>query len=272
MPRRFTVQNSFSAVAPGQTATVDLSPTGKYHQLRLQYGTATVGGPTQANMEAEVTEIRVKVNGKGQRVFTAAELFTINAYHGVAVTDGFLPIMFSEPWKRTIVGEDQVGWGMADVETFQIEVDIAGGALSPTLSLTAVKDVVNIPMGPIVKWRRFQVPVSAIGVFNLTSLPKSDAYNALHCFSGNIDDVLVRVDQEDVFEAVLADVNEYYAQNGFAPQASMFHIDFQATARLADSLSMVRANDQLVSEYRIDFNMSAAVAFNMITETIGFRD
>ncbi len=272
MARKLIDLPSFSSVAAGATAAIDLPVTDIYHSLRLNYGTSTAGGPTQANMESEITEIRVKVNGVVQRTMSAAQLFALNAYHGIPVNDGFLPIYFSEPWRRSAQGEDSLAWGMADVETFQVEVDIAAGATNPTLSATAVKEAASRAMGPIVKWRRFRVPVAAVGVVNVSTLPKNDAYYALHAISGNVSDVTVKVDEREVFQATAANASAYYKEQGFTPQTGYFHVDFAPTGRVADALPMRDARGNRVSDFQVDFNMSAAASFDLITETLGLRD
>lgn len=272
--RDFIATNSFNAVAPGATATLDL-PTGAliYHGLQILYGTGTVGGANQANMEAEITAVRIKLNGKVQRRFSAAELFAINAFHGIGFEAGILPIFFSEPWRRTGEGEDALAWGMADIDTFQIEIDIAGGATAPTLEARAEVMRGNRNLGPITKWRRYTVPVSGIGIVNYTTLPKNDAYYKLHCFSGNVAAIDVRVDQLERFEATAARnearLRQVYAKS---PQAGVFHAVFDPTDRVSDALQMRKADGSPVSEFRIDFDMSVAASFDMIAETLGPRD
>jgi hypothetical protein len=277
MPRNFITTNSFNAVAPGQKATLSLSVGGfAYHGLLLTYGTATAGGPTRVNMEAELTQIALKINGKEQRVFSAAQLFAINEVNGIAFAPGFLPIFFSEPWRRTVVGEDGLGWGTGDVATFTVEVDIDAGATSPTLEARALVDRTNRPLGPIVKWRRFTVPVSATGIVNVTTLPKSDAYYRLHAFSTLIDDVEVKVDQVEVFKATDAQMRELYAEQGLSVPAALTSIIFDATQRVGDALPMfVQTGPKTtrpVSEFRVDYNMNTATSFTLITETVGERD
>ncbi|WP_375595854.1 major capsid protein P2 [Algihabitans albus] len=272
--RDFIATNSFNAVAPGATATLDL-PTGAliYHGLQILYGTGTAGGPTQANIEAEITAVRIKLNGKVQRRFSAAELFAINAFHGVGFETGIVQVFFSEPWRRTAEGEDALAWGMLDIDTFQIEVDIAGSATSPTLEARAEVMRGNRNLGPITKWRRYTVPVSGVGTVNYTTLPKNDAYFKLHCFSGDVTAIDVRVDQLERFEATaarnVARLKQVYAK---APQSGVFHAVFDPTDRVSDALSMRRPDGMEVSEFRVDFEMGAANSFNMITETIGPRD
>lgn len=278
--RRLISLPSFSPVAAGSTATLDLPTISVYDQLRLHYVTAGADA-TKALMEAELTEIRVKVNGKVQRRLSAAHINALLGFRGVGFNDGYLPIMFSEPWRRSVQGEDSLSWGMADVDTFQLEVDIDGGAVNPSLEATAVKTPSNRPMGPVVKYRQFTVNVAAVGIVNVTTLPKSDAYYGLHAVSADIDDVEIKIDQEEVFDAVLANANDYYKQQGLTPQTGYFHVVFDPTNRVSDALAMRRGEGQgarqgqgvrLIKDFRIDFNMSAANSFTLITETIGLRD
>lgn len=264
---------SFSTVSAGATATIDLPTTGMYHQVLLVYSTATAGGANQANMEAEITAIRIVVNGVVQRVMSAAQLFLINAYRGVGVTSGLLPIFFAPPFARAAQGEDSLAWGMADVDTFQIEVDVAAGATTPTLTAWAIKDEATVAMNAIVKWKRFTVNVTATGIVELTSLPKSDAYYTIHNFSADISDIEVTLDGKKWFETTLAVETEFAAQNGFTVQATHYPIDFMYRGRVSDALPMKNPGaNGAAKEFRIDYNMSAATSFTLLTETLGFRD
>lgn len=276
MPRDFVETNSFNAVGAGQTATVDLPVGGvTYHALQLNYSTTNAGGATKANMEKEIKEIRLNVDGKVQRRFSAAELFAINAFNSRAVKNGLLTVFFSEPWRRGVVGEDSLAWGTADLQTFQVEVDIAAIARAPTLSAKAYVERVGREMGPIVKWRRHNIPAAATGVHNWTTAPRQDAYYRVHAFSSDIADVEVTVDQREVFSATRNQINALYEDLKLAPQAKIFHVAFDPTQRVSDALTMFvgdGANARPISELRFDFNMTAAKAFDVITETLGPRD
>lgn len=273
MARRLTTTNSWNGVAAGQTATLDL-PVGPvvYHQIRILYGTSTAGGANQANIEAEITQVRMKVNGKVQRVFTSAELFDINALHGKTFNTGELPIFLSEPWRRSAQGEDALAWGMGDVSTFQLEVDIDGAATSPTLDTRVVVERVARPMGPIVKWKRFTQPVSAIGVTTNSGLPRTDDYYALYAFSAVLTAIEVKLDQEEVFNAASTVIDNLLEDHGYTNVAGLVPVKFDFTDRVSDSLKMVKPGGQRAQELRVDFTMSAATGFTLITETIGLRD
>lgn len=279
MPRHMEKMPDFNGVAAGQTATVQLPNSGIYHQVRLQYQTTTAGGATQANMEAEIDEMRVKINGKVQRTLSGAQLFAINAYHGIPVLAGsasirgVLPLYFSEPWRRSAAGEDAGAWGMADVDTFQIEVDINSGATSPQLGLTAVRDRGSRVMGLITKYRRHTINVGATGWIDVPTFPKHDAYWAVHCVSTDIDEVDVIVEGDAYYKNILIpDLHDYTEHQGFAAQTGYTHIEFAATTRAHDSLPLRSQDGLAFSDFRVDFNMGAATPFTAITETLGLRD
>ena len=269
--------NSFSGVAPGQTATLEL-PVGNliYHNILFRYDTGTAGGPNQANMEAEIEEIRIKLNGIVQRTFSAAELFALNAINGIAVEAGFLQHFFSEPWRRSALGEDALGWGTSDLDTFQIEVDIASGATSPTLSATVEVERLPRKLGPIVKWRRFVLQPNAAGLLNVTNLPKLDAYLRLHTFANTITRQRVVVDQEEKFNQLDTESRRRYADAGLLVPAAMTSIIFDKTQRVADALPMATplpgGGSKRVSEFRLDLTFSAPGSHTLLTETLGPRD
>ena len=263
---------SFSPVAAGITATIDLPTTGVYDGLRVVYTTTTGGGANQANMEAEITEVRIKVNGKVQRRFSAAHLFALNAFRGVAFQTGQLPIYFYEPWRKTVQGQDALAWGMADVATFQVEIDVDAAALNPTLVATALKTDDGRVMGPIVKIRQHVIPVPATGIVNVTNLPRSDAYFGLHAVTADIDDVEIKIDQVERFKITEANMTALMNELGLVPQTGYFHIPFDFTNRTGDALSMKGPEGRAVSDFRIDFNMAVAASFTLLALQLGLRD
>ncbi len=268
---RFNKTNSFNAVAAGQTATLDLPTSQKYFMLQINYNRGSTPA-TVPQLQSDLEEIRLKINGKVQRVFSATELIAINGDNGISAQVGLLQIFFAEPWRRAAQGEDALAWGTSDVDTFQVEVDIASGATSPVLSANVLIDPDNTPMGPIVKWRRQNIPVTATGKHAVTTLSKNDSYYRIHAFSTNISEIDVIVDQERVMEATKAGLAAYYAAQGVSVDASETLIAFDPNQRVSDALSMRRANGERVSEFRIDFNMTSATPFNIISELLGARD
>ena len=263
---------SFNAVAAGQTATLRLPTNYTYRTLAINYKAGA--GPADANeatIKTDLEAMRLKVDGKVQRRFTATELLEILQFRGIAHADGEVPIFFAEPWARTPAGEDVFAWGTQDVATFELEVDIAAGAVNPTLSASAWVSLINRPLGAIVKWRKFTIPVTATGDVNVTTLPKRDAYKALHAFSGDVTAFEIRTDQRERIDADVGPWNNHLVRLGWAPQANVLHIPFDASGRFEDVLPMMR-NGRPVNDFRVDFTMGAANSFDLITEVLGPAD
>lgn len=263
---------SFNAVAAGSTATLSVPLTATYRAIWLQYAESGVLA-NQATMEAAIAEIRVKLNGRIQRRMTGADLIMLNAFNSLPFTAGFLPIVFAERQRRTADAEDALGWGTLDLQTFQVEVDIASGATAPTLAAYAEIGPANREMGTrgIVKVFSHHFPVGATGVNNLVTLPKQDAYLALHCKSADIDDFEVRVDNRERRKSTVALNNVWLKEKGFVPQTDVVHIKFDLSQRIGDVLPTMRADGRMVQDFRVDFNMSAASSFTIVAETIGRR-
>lgn len=286
MSRELITIGSFQGVAAGQTATLTL-PAGAgagviYHGLRIIYGTGTAGGANQANMEAEISEVRLLIDGVVQRVFSAAQLFAILAENGIGFQTGQLPIWFSEPWRRSVQGEEALAWGVADVATFQVEIDIAAGATAPTLDVRAYVERKSQPLGPIVKWRRFTVAPAATGVFNFSTLPRDAGnYGRLHFFenaAGDINSIEVIREGRQVFSADDADFEALMTELGLTPQAALTTVAFDADQQVSNFLPMRvpldrnGARSRPVTDFRVNIDYAVAAASTLIAEILGPRD
>lgn len=273
---------SFQGVAAGQTATLDL-PAGQgaglvYYGLRIQYlesGTLA----NQSTMEAALTEVRLLVNGVVQRRFSAAQLNTINAENGIDFDAGQLKIFFAEPWRRSAQGEDALAWGVADVDTFQVEIDIDGAATSPALNVRAHVVRNSRPLGAIMKFRQFTVAPSTTGIYNITTLPRQDNYARMHFFenaAGDISEVEVFVDGRQEFKASDELFESLYGDNGLVPQTALNTIAFDHRQRVSEMLPMRKpiGNNQFrqVTDFRVDVNFAVASAATLLTQTLGPRD
>ena len=276
MTRSVITTNSFSSVGAGQQATLELAVKDLvYHRLLLLCSTTTAGGPTRANMEAHITQIRIKIKDKVQRVFSAAQLFAMNEVNGIVVADGFLPIFFSEPWRRTLEGEEILAWGTQDIDDLFVEVDIVAGALTPTLSARAIIDRARRPLGNIKKIRRRTVGVSSIGLRQLTNLPKDNGIYRLHAFSSVINSIKVEIDQRNEWDLDDAQARELYTEEGLAVPAALTSVIFDHTQRWTDFARLSRninGKAEEVGEFKVEFDMSAATDFTLLSEVFGPRD
>lgn len=277
MPRNITKLPSFNAVGANQTATVNLPIGRRYHEILIYYK----GNASQAVIEADITMVRVKVDGKVQRAFKPSEINKVLGLNGVAFRAGLLPIYFSEPWRRNVASEDVLAWGTQGLTTFQIEIDIASGATSPTLEAYAVTDNVAAGLSNIIKMRRQVFPVSADGLANLHTLPKRDGeiYQRVHCFEGTAGDVEsaeVVVDQETAFDANAAVNKAIMSNRNMIAQTGVFHICFDSTQRIEDGLPMsfvdTKGIKRKVQDLQFNFQMANANDLTLLIEARGNPD
>jgi hypothetical protein len=272
MPRQKIELPSFNSVAAGQTATVTIPTGSRYHAIFLKYK----GNANQATIEADLTQIRVKINGKVQRVATLEELNKINALNGYAFQAGLVPVFFSEPWRRNVVGEDTLAWGTDGVRTFQIEVDIDSGATAPTLEAFAIVDEVKAALTNIVKWRRQSIQNNQTGKLTVNTLPriKGDIYQRMHCFEqagGDISGIEVNLDRKETYTQTDQENSAVLAMQGMTPQTDVFHVIFDETQRLEDGLPLSNGDDE-VQDFSVEWDMAAANSFTLLTEVRGKPD
>ena len=113
----------------------------------LQHG-YSAGTNTVAGACSNITEIRVKLNGRVQRTFSGTQLRDLNIANGASFDCQGLPntapgvsfpIFFAEPWRKDVVTQDALAWCSNTWTSLQIEVDL-GAAASPTLVANAVVD------------------------------------------------------------------------------------------------------------------------------------
>lgn len=280
MYRRTVPVANISGVAAGQVATIDLPLGRRYHGILLSYSES--GTPAnQATMDAAITNIKVIINSRTQREYSAAELRVLNAVMGApyAFQAGVLPIYFAEPWRRTPGGEDALAWPAytsLGIQSFQLEVTIAAGAPAPALTAKAIidqPDPKTLKFGPIITTRRRAISPGGTGTYTLLDMPKNlGDYRALHCFedtAGDISAVRATLDQLTAFDRSDAENTALLNIGGYVPQTALFHVIFDEDRRLGDGLPMMRGDGTLVSEFTLEFDMAAANPFTLIAEMLG---
>lgn len=132
--------NSIPAAAAAGTSFVDLPLGLTYHTLGLEYYNS------QASVfDTLLTELRIKINGKTQRQYTAAQLSATNGLMGSAfpvivrgsLKYNHLVMMLAEPFRKDIGQIQLPAWNIAgpNVRSFQLEVDWAavGSETSKTI-------------------------------------------------------------------------------------------------------------------------------------------
>ena len=278
--------NKIEGVVAGGTATIDLPTNVRYHGICLQYQTGTAGGATEANMTAEVKEVRLNFSQVTQRKASTSEIFKINESKGQSVTagnaskPGFIPIHFSEPQRETQLERESTAWGMLGVDDFQIEVDIDAGATNPVLKgFAIVDDVQEAPKG-IVKWKKNTITIAATGEepysINTTG---GDSIQGLFFFentAGDIGNLLVEWDGAKVYQLDENQDDAYinHFANGTSVVSGVVHVPFDNN-NPADALRTVKTINgkaMPVQEIIATLNMDAANNVTLLREVVGLPD
>lgn len=239
---------SFNNVAASGMATTKLARNRRFHGFILQYKT----NAAQATIEADLTQIRIKVNSKVVRAFSAAELFLINAMNGLTFSAGLIPIWFSEPKRRTPEGEEFLALlayeklGVGDVE---IEVDIAAGAVAPTLTGLQIFDyaqpvdqVAKPELRTVMHWLRKVTPCAAAAPLTAPLSPPDffPAVNGflhrLHAFDAVITQIQLMNGETPFWDATSVQLPAVLNPYGFTKQANTMHAVIDANAQYVDGL------------------------------------
>lgn len=269
---------SLVAVAAGVTATLDLPIGPRYHQVWLK-----ISSSARQVFTDIVGEMRVKINGKVNRVFTAADLDALNSFMGseyakqtlAGTPDGIahteLPLFFGEPWRKRIDIGAGLAWPSGGWATLQLEIDVKAGATNPAISGWAEVDssvivgADNTSGAPsdrlLLKWFKTALPVNGTQQ-DILSLPKRDAYTQISLFDNAIDSVRLNVEGVTIKELTKRQVDAFLRARGMVPVADRFDLVFDDDDSLDSALPMT-INGQAVRDFQLRLNLSSGTARNI---------
>jgi hypothetical protein len=251
-------------VAASKTALIDLPIGPRYHYLVLQHGFAA-GTNTVAGAATNISEVRVKANGRVQRVFSGTQLRDMNILNGTAF-DGTglpntapgvsIPIFFAEPWRMDEKDQDALAWATSMWSSFQIEVDL-GAAGTPTLVASAVVDALPAQKNQgIVKVIRQQFPAAGTS-FDIATIDRRDWLQVLSLYmdsggSNPTTKVTVRINSQIIHELSFTANFALNTNWGMTPTASgrtasMTDLVFDHDALLGSAVLLDGVNDLTVT-------------------------
>lgn len=259
---------SFNTVRKGATATANLPTTGAYRSLDLIITKADGTVFTEANMKKVITRVRLLANAKCY--FEASGKYIIdvlNRYKGLSFRAGILHIPLTDRTFRATDAEDMLRWGMQDISTFDIEVEIADVVEAEDIVIRgeALVDNVSEPLNVIKEVHEFSYAATGAGNFEVADLPKfNGALAEMHIdCNGKIKGIEFKVDNVTHIEGDLETYNEHLRRQGErVPQANYVHHDPCFTNRLKDCFQMADKKD---IRYYLDMTEATAMKFTMVT-------
>jgi len=121
-----------SGMGAGDKVTIDLTAAGVHHCLYLDFRKAAAATMTEAEIEADVGKILIKVDGEPKIELLASEVIDLWRYYhakdGAFTIASVLPIWFTRYNFNRLIDRQTIGYGMADVRSFTCEIDITAVA------------------------------------------------------------------------------------------------------------------------------------------------
>lgn len=261
--RKYTIQaRNVQNVAASSTVLIDLPVGPRYHKVTLEHA-FTDASPTIAEAMANITEIRVKANGRVQRVHSGTQLRDLNVLNGPAydcqgssgTAPGVsFPIFFAEPWRDDPRDQDALAWPTAGFQSFQIEAAL-GAAAAPTMVASCVVDNFA-PSGDaklgFSKILRLALPASG-SQFDISTIDRRDYLTQISIYPDTTPAaptlVTIRRDGEIIHELTRSANFAHLMNNLMHPRLAAYTNDsaIAAPARTAGIYDIVFDHDGLLS-------------------------
>ena len=243
------IEPTKSGMGAGDKVAIDLTPAGVHHALFLDFRKAASATMTEAEIEADVGKILLKVDGEPKIEMLASEAIDIWRYyaaqHGAHTIASVVPIWFNRlnVFDR-LFDRQMMGYGMLDVHSFTCEIDITAVAtLSAITPISLIEPDNSRKLGRHYCVRRLTDSFAATGVQQIDkkfSIGQPDiGLFAIHFHQGTgpgvFKDVTIKysagsgVDQEIFPEQTLQLHNLLNHDSRRTVQTGWYHADFALT-------------------------------------------
>lgn len=245
---------SIPGVAAGARLTAKIPTTGKKYGFFLRGKTAGGVDLTAAQLNADVGDIIIRVNGEPKIEASCTELLMIQQYFGAAFVgnnvSGIIPIWLYPPDLATWDERKALGWGMNGVQSVTMEVSILGVAQLSTLELWELSSDEDEVMGTHLMIRRFPHTFAATGDQDISDLVNNQPDMAYKCVfiqkpgTSTITKVTCKVNNQLVYDQVPEPLNNVINQYGeHQVQAGYYCLDFAKIEDLRGMLPMKNITD-----------------------------
>jgi hypothetical protein len=254
-------------VAAGATVLIELPLGRRYHYIGIMHG-FSVGTNTVAAAAANITGLRVKVNGRVQRNYALVNgvsggqmLIDKNILNGAAYAPTGLPnaapgvcfgIYFAEPWLTDELSQDSLAWPTDSFSSFQVEIDL-GAASTPTIQAFAVVDDLQTGKVPLIsKHVLLSAPAGGTS-FDFTTLDRKDNLRVLTVYpdggaSNQPTPVIARANGQVIHELNIAQNNGllnnfFMTPTGTNRTTKLYDLVFDHDGLLQSSVPMAGLSD-----------------------------
>jgi hypothetical protein len=241
-------------VASNKTATLRIPPSGLHYEHYLRFLTAGGVEVTQAQIESEITNIRLKINGDSIIDLKPAEINMLQGYNGdfkgASVIAGIMKINFV-PRNLPAAARKRYALGMAGITS--VVYEITCGTLVNIAKVESYVVLTNetAPLGTHIRLLSQPITFDGTGDNWVTDLPKTPgmAFKAFHIdvTTGTLDYSTLTVDQQNIIFEVPAKVQQAHLENHYRnPQTNWRHYSFDQNDELMSFLPMTYKENNTV--------------------------
>lgn len=259
-------------VAAGGQALLKCPIGRAYHGLLLEYSGVTL---------AQMTEIRIKANGKVIHRYSAQVRDDMNKFNGLAAADGILYIPFDRIGLKTRQGEEEMlintgsrGENGQAITSLHVEIDIASAASAPVLNFYAIQSEAR-PGGPgtVLHLVPYTRSAAGAGELQVSDLPFNQQtailLNRTFIKSANLTRLRLERNTYTIFERKKA-LNELVQANGArVPQSGYFVYDTTEQGYGGAMTNIAQAAGGPVNDFRYILEMSGAEQITFWPEYVG---
>lgn len=252
---------SINGVAAGGVATIQLPLGARIKDLFLVYkGTAS-----ESTMAADLTAVKLVLNGQPRRAPSASQIFTIEKHNGRTVTAGLVPVRFRDPGASDDTWEDKTALNTFRLASAVIEVSIHADATSPTLECYACFDNIDDKNDFVCVWDSVSFSNQGAGVKNKTDLVKTGILQRIDFFgTTNLPTNLkVRADDREIIDLTPALIGRLGLDYGYSAQSNHLPLLLTHTRRPQEGLYL-----DPIGRYEVEITTAAAGDVSAIVQRL----
>ncbi len=230
-------QGNLSGIGAGALCTMEIPRAHIHHALVLRCTGAAGILLNAAQIGADVGAITLRIGGKVKHDNIPASFYLQRdnfwrAKDGAFVTAGDIVIDFTTPNFKSAVERSLLAWGMADVPSFVLEVNITGVAVLTNIEVFSVVEFGSRRLGRHLCIGRHAPSFAATGIHEVTTLPYGDADVGLivdHITpgAGVLNSVNLKNNQVDLWNTVPVGLNNLLLRrSGRTSIATFYSLDY----------------------------------------------
>ena len=265
-------KNAFSNITAGSPASIDLPGNrGLIHRIRHIYEEgAVVAKADEPTMIAACEALLLQIDGSDYSEFKPADLIMLNKFYGFPFEAGYLDLYFHQPWRANVAEQESTSFVPSAHRNPRTSFLIADGRVNPGLR----QKLLTTGLGDTGRKFVAQQPAQSVNMtikhwldqINLISTGATptryryegggERIRGLHFQGSQITAIRMLVnEQEYAYWKDVRELNVDLENNGFSPQANVWHVAFEALGNSVNAAYNPNFNGQ---KDVIDFEIFAS--------------